>query len=89
MIASTLNSPANLDSYPSDSFGVWTGVNRHSCIRQMKTLEAQLKEFDGDSRIRNTCQSRLSQANRFLQSDEFGGCEYELGVVEMLISEAE
>ena len=88
MITSTLNSPANLDSNHYDLFGVWTGGTRQSCIHQIKTLEGRLKEFDHDTKTRSHCQSRLTQANRFLQSDEFGSCEYELQIVELLISEA-
>ena len=61
---------------------------RQSCQIRIRSLEEKLGKIEDGSSIRASCAPRLNHAKRFLRSDEFGGCNYELRIVELLMSEA-
>ena len=65
----------------------WTNCSRQNCCARIQKIEKQLAKFPRDSSLLNSYQSRLNYAKRFFESEEYGGCEYELRVAELMIAE--
>lgn len=57
---------------------------RASCFGRIQDIEAALNVRSFDSDIASVLKRKLEQAKRFLKSNEFGACCYELQLLEKL-----
>lgn len=72
---------------PISSLETWANCSRQICSARIEKLASQLERTHEDSSNHACCQARLDYAKRFFESEEYGSCEYELRVVELLIPE--
>ena len=60
---------------------------KKQCSERIKSVESALRQVSLPAELEPVANRRMETAKRFFRSDELGGCNYELHVLELFIDQ--